>query len=256
MHDPEPVAALVVAAGSGVRMGGEVPKALRLLAGEPLLLHAARRLVRGGATAVVVVARPADEPAVREALAPLAGAADVRVVHGGAERQDSVRLGLDVIAALDPVPPVVLVHDAARPLVDAATVARVVAAVGDGAAAVVPVVSVVDSIRQRTGTEDGTVGLDRSRLLAVQTPQGFDTATLVRAHAHVAAHGLAVTDDAGACEAVGVAVATVPGSATGLKITHPYDLVLAEAMLADLARAEPVLPEPVRTEPGNGARHE
>src|SRR5699024_4527205 len=159
--------ALVVAAGSGVRMGGDVPKALRLLAGEPLLVHAARRLVCGGATTLVVVARPADGAAVREAPAPLAGTADVRVVPGGADRQDSVRLGLDVIAGLEPPPPVVLVHDAARPLVDADTVARVVTAVGDGAAAVVPVVAVVDSIRQRIDAGDDTVGLDRSRLLAV-----------------------------------------------------------------------------------------
>lgn len=232
MTTPEPVAALVVAAGSGVRMGGDVPKALLRLAGEPLLVHAVRRLARGGASAIVVVVRPSDEAAVRQALTGVDDLVEIRVVHGGAERQDSVRYGLDAVAALTPSPTIVLVHDAARPLVDPTTIARVAAAVRSGAAAVVPVVDVVDSIRQRD-SDGGSVGLDRSRLLAVQTPQGFDTATLVRAHAHVAAHGLAVTDDAGAAEAVGVAVSTVQGSPTGLKITRPYDLVLAEAMLAE-----------------------
>ena len=232
MNNPQPVAALVVAAGSGVRMGSDIPKALRRLAGEPLLVHAIRRLARGGVTSMVVVVRPEDEAEIGEALTAIDDAVELRVVPGGAERQDSVRLGLQAVADLVPSPSVLLVHDAARPLVDPDTVARVVAAVHDGDAAVVPVVDVVDSIRQRDSS-GGSVGLDRSRLLAVQTPQGFDTDTLVRAHAHVAEHGVAVTDDAGACEAAGVQVATVEGSTTGLKITHPYDLVLAEAMLAD-----------------------
>lgn len=232
MNDPGPVAALVVAAGSGVRMGGgHLPKALRPLAGEPLLVHAIRRLALGGASQAVVVIRPGDEPAVGAALSAVDALLDIHVVHGGAERQDSVRLGLDALAALPTPPSVVLVHDAARPLVDPATITRVADAVRSGAPAVVPTVEVVDSIRQRSAS-GGSVGLDRSTLLAVQTPQGFEFATLVRAHAHVVEHRLAVTDDAGACEAAGVTVTTVAGSATGLKITHPYDLVLAEAMLA------------------------
>lgn len=234
-----PVVALVVAAGSGVRLGGEVPKALRSLAGEPLLLHALRNLAAAGVDRCVVTIRESDREAMSAALdgrCPL----PVTLVAGGAERQDSVRLGLAaLIGPSDPAPGVVLVHDAARPLVDPDTIARVVDAVRAGARAVVPAVPVVDTIRQYVDASPGatpgaSAGLDRSRLVAVQTPQGFDPATLSAAHDHVRRTGLAVTDDAGACEQIGVAVTVVPGSATGLKITHAIDLAVAEVMLEQM----------------------
>jgi len=225
-----PVVALVVAAGSGVRLGGEGPKALRRLAGKPLLLHALHNLAAGGVDSAVVIIRETDRSLVAAALDGLAGL-PVAVVAGGAERQDSVRLGLDALPH-DPAPSVVLVHDAARPLVDPGTIARVIAAVRSGARAVVPGIPVVDTIRQYDADDQGgSHGLDRSRLVAVQTPQGFDPATLRAAHDHVRELGLTVTDDAGACEQLGVAVRIVPGSVTGIKITHPQDLGLAEVLL-------------------------
>ena len=229
MNNPEPVVALVVAAGSGVRLGGAVPKALRLLDGEPLVLHALRRLAAGGIDRAVVVIRPDERERFDRALTDLERPT-VDLVAGGAERQDSVRAGLDFLAEAVPSARIVLVHDAARPLVDPATVRRVVSAVAAGAPAVVPAVAVVDTIRQRE-PDGSSVGLDRSRLMAVQTPQGFDLDLLRRAHAAVAADGVGVTDDAGACEHLGTVVTTVPGSPTGLKITHSDDLVVAEALL-------------------------
>jgi 2-C-methyl-D-erythritol 4-phosphate cytidylyltransferase len=117
----------------------------------------------------------------------------------------------------------VLIHDAARPLVPKTVVASVVAALADGAKAVVPVTPVTDTLRQVDG---GTV--DRSAFVAVQTPQGFELTTLAEAHAG----GADATDDAAIIEQNGVAVVHVDGSTSNLKITFPHDLAVAEALLA------------------------
>jgi 2-C-methyl-D-erythritol 4-phosphate cytidylyltransferase len=215
------VGALVPAAGSGVRLGPGAPKALRLLAGAPLLLHAVRGLRRAPVVGPVVVAAPAAEvDAVRSLLREL----DVVVVAGGAERQDSVRAAL---AALPPEVELVLVHDAARCLTPVAVVERVVAALRDGAEAVVPVLPVADTVKQVEG--DRVVAtVDRSGLRAVQTPQGFRRDVLERVHRST---GPALTDDAGLVEAAGGRVTTVPGADEAFKVTRPLDLVLAEALL-------------------------
>jgi len=222
------VAVLVVAAGSGVRLGPGVPKALRTLAGEPLLVHALRRVLGCPDVAAVVVAVPADQRVpVRDLLAPLAPpGVPVLVVAGGPTRQESVARAL---AAVPPGPDIVLVHDAARALAPAGLVARVAAAVRAGAPAVVPVLPVVDTIKQVDpgGAVLGTV--DRSALRCVQTPQGFRRAVLVAAH-QVAAAGH--TDDAGLVERLGRPVLAVPGDDLAMKITRPVDLVIAEALLA------------------------
>ena len=217
----EPVVAIVVAAGSGVRLGGEVPKAVRPLAGRPLVSWSVEALAAGGATEVVVVVGEGLQDAFTSALvdAPI----PFRLVVGGPTRQESVARG---IAALPPGD-VVLVHDAARPLVPAEVVRGVVAAVRAGAAAVIPVVPVTDTIRQVV--EAGSVVVDRSGLRAVQTPQGFARDALVAAHA--AANGRDFTDDAAVCEASGYEVVFVPGSRESLKITEPYDLAVAEAIV-------------------------
>ncbi|HQD61498.1 MAG TPA: 2-C-methyl-D-erythritol 4-phosphate cytidylyltransferase [Propioniciclava tarda] len=233
MTEPrEPVVALVVAAGSGVRLGGEVPKALREIAGRPLVLRSVEQLAGGGCTHAVVVVAAGTEDAFAAALA--SAPVPVRLVRGGAERQDSVRLGLDAVAA-DPSLAgcrVVLVHDAARALVPAAVVARVIAAVQGGAPAVIPVTTVIDSVRQVLPS--GSSVVDRATLRAVQTPQGFDLATLRAAHELIARDGVAVTDDAAACEHAGHSVVLVEGAREAMKITEPLDLVLAEA----IARAD------------------
>lgn len=215
-------AAVVVAAGSGTRLGAVAPKALLELGGRALVDRAVALMAACGADPVVVVVPAAHR---EEFAATLRGRA-VTLVDGGAERQQSVLAGLDAIT--DPAPPVVLVHDAARPLVPPDVVERVVGAVEAGARAVIPVVPVTDTVRRVDG--DTSELLDRSRLRAVQTPQGFDRVTLVGAHRRYAA--TPVTDDATLCELAGHPVALVDGSTDALKITHPFDVVVAEALLA------------------------
>lgn len=218
----EPVVAILVAAGSGVRLGGEVPKAVRPLAGRPLVSWSVAALAAGGVTEVVVVVGDGLQDVFAEALAD--APIPWRLVTGGATRQESVARG---IAAL-PEGEIVLVHDAARPLVPADVVRGVVEAVRSGAAAVIPVMPMSDTVRQVAGA--GSVVVDRSGLRAVQTPQGFARHVLVSAHA--AAAGSEYSDDAAVCEASGYAVLLVPGSREALKITEPYDLAVAEAIVA------------------------
>jgi 2-C-methyl-D-erythritol 4-phosphate cytidylyltransferase len=214
---------LVPAAGSGVRLGPGDPKALRLLAGEPLLVHAVRGLRAAPSVGPVVVAAPTgDVDAVRELLAPWS----VVVVPGGAERQDSVRLAL---AALDPAVELVLVHDAARCLTPPQLVEAVVAALVAGAEAVVPVLPVADTVKAVEG-DRVTATLDRACLRAVQTPQGFRRDVLQQAHA---SGPPSATDDAGLVEACGGTVVTVEGSEDAFKVTRPRDLLLAEAVLRE-----------------------
>ncbi|MEU8284465.1 2-C-methyl-D-erythritol 4-phosphate cytidylyltransferase [Micromonospora sp. NPDC048905] len=218
------VAVLVPAAGAGVRLGPGRPKALRLLAGEPLLVHAVRRLAAAPSVHTIVVAAPVDDvQAVRELLAPVA---PVIVVAGGAERQASVAAAL---AAVPTGPTIVLVHDAARALTPPELVESVAAAVRDGRDAVIPVLPVVDTIKEVDADEVVLGTVDRSSLRAVQTPQGFRRAVLSAAHA---AAGDPLTDDAGLVEKQGVVVSCVPGSEYALKITRPFDLALAEHLLA------------------------
>ena len=225
----EPVVALVVAAGSGSRLGGDIPKALRELDGRPLVSHSLEGLAAGGVDRVVIVIAPGldDDFAGVVAGSPI----PARCVHGGAERQDSVLNGLAAIAA-DPDlagARYVLVHDAARALVPADVVRRVIEALIGGAVAAIPVLPVVDTIREVTATGSATV--DRSRLRAVQTPQGFSRDVLERAHQLVADQGLQVTDDAAAVEALGYPVVLVPGDREALKVTEPLDLLFAEAIV-------------------------
>jgi 2-C-methyl-D-erythritol 4-phosphate cytidylyltransferase len=218
------VAILIPAAGSGVRLGPGPPKALRLLAGEPLLVHAVRQVAAAASTGLIVVAAPLPE--VRAVVRLLAPVAPVTVVPGGASRQASVA------AALSAVPEryeVVLVHDAARALAPAGLADSVAAAVRAGHEAVIPVLPVVDTVKQvaPSGMVLGTV--DRSVLRCVQTPQGFLRTTLVAAHAAAVDEH---TDDAGLVEKIGGSVYCVPGDERALKITRPVDLVVAEALLA------------------------
>lgn len=222
----EPVVALVVAAGSGTRLGGTLPKALRTVAGRTLIARSVAAMKDGGCTHIVVVVADGLQDVFAVELADDA----VQIVAGGAERQDSVRNGLVAIAANPDLVGVrvVLVHDAARALVPSAVVRRVIEAVRSGAQAVIPVIPVIDSIREVRENDSSVV--DRSCLRAVQTPQGFDFAVLRQAHERVATLGLAVTDDAAACEALGAAVTLVEGAREAMKVTTPFDLVVAQAL--------------------------
>jgi 2-C-methyl-D-erythritol 4-phosphate cytidylyltransferase len=217
------VAVLVPAAGAGLRLGPGGPKALRLLAGEPLLVHAIRRVAAASSVRQIVVAAPAaDVAAVRSLLAPIA---PVTVVAGGAERQESVAIALAQVPAEIGI---VLVHDAARSLTPPALIEAVAAAVRAGAPAVIPVLPVVDTIKEVDPAEIVVGTVDRAALRSVQTPQGFRHTVLAAAHA---AATDPLTDDAGLVEKAGLPVTCIPGSELALKITRPLDLVLAEALL-------------------------
>jgi 2-C-methyl-D-erythritol 4-phosphate cytidylyltransferase len=178
---------------------------------------------------VVVVAAPADR--VDEVRGLLAGeATELRVVRGGADRRESVARAL---AELPPEIDTVLVHDAARCLTPPAVFAAVAAALAGGAAAVVPVVPVADTVKRvADGVVEGTP--DRDTLRAVQTPQGFRRDVLEQAHATEPG---AATDDAGLVERLGYQVSVVGGHEEAFKITRSLDLVLAEAILGRRARA-------------------
>jgi 2-C-methyl-D-erythritol 4-phosphate cytidylyltransferase len=211
------VAVLVPAAGIGMRLGGGTPKALRELAGESLLVRCCRNLSGVG---LIVVAAPPD--AVDLVARLVRGAV---VVAGGQTRQESVA---NALAAVPSEFDIILVHDAARALAPFSLVTSVAKAVRDGHDAVIPVLPVVDTIKQVNALGDVVATVDRAELRAVQTPQGFRRALLAKAHATVTdSH----TDDAGMVERLGATVHTVPGDPRAMKITTPADLRLAEVWL-------------------------
>jgi len=221
------VAAVLVAAGTGERLGRGLPKALVNLCGRSILDWSVAAFANHPELdELVVVAPPASAEAVAATLignCPLPCA----VVPGGASRSESVRRGL---AALPRGAEFVLVHDAARPLVPAQVISNVLAALRSGADAVVPVLPMVDTVK-RVSEQQVTATVDRAELCRVQTPQGFRLATLQAAYD--AAPELIATDDAGVAEAHGVTVSTVPGDEAAFKITTPHDLRLAELLAAD-----------------------
>jgi 2-C-methyl-D-erythritol 4-phosphate cytidylyltransferase len=221
------VAVLVPAAGQGVRLGPGGPKALRLLRGEPLLVHAVRRVAAAPSVGCVVIAAPADAiDAIRALVGPVVPT-DVQllVVTGGASRQASVAAAL---AAAPDRYDIVLVHDAARSLAPPELVERVAAAVREGHEAVIPTMPVVDTIKHIHSSGEVIATLDRAELRAVQTPQGFVRSVLIDAHAAAVDEH---TDDAGLAEKLGVTVWAVPGEEAALKITRPFDLAVAELLL-------------------------
>jgi 2-C-methyl-D-erythritol 4-phosphate cytidylyltransferase len=198
------------------------------LAGVPILGHALRGVLScPDLHQVVVVAPPSHVSEARDVGRLVAGAHGVEpvVVAGGSERGDSVAAGL---AVLDAAVDVVLVHDAARCLTPPTVFARVVAAVEEGAPAVVPGTPVVDTVKQVDASGRVVATPDRTTLRAVQTPQGFRRDVLVRAHA-VSSDA---TDDAGLVERLGEAVLVVEGDLRALKVTTPDDLTTAERILA------------------------
>ncbi|MGW4241101.1 2-C-methyl-D-erythritol 4-phosphate cytidylyltransferase [Nocardia sp. NPDC004722] len=217
------VVALVPAAGMGVRLGENKPKAFVHVGGSPMLTRAVQGLIDSGSVDDVVVMVPAELVTETRALLPVS-AVPVHVVPGGAERTDSVRAGL----AAAPEATLVLVHDAARALTPPALITRVVDELRAGARAVVPALPVTDTIKSvdTAGAVTGTP--DRSGLRAIQTPQGFDAELLRAAYAV----GTQATDDAGLVEMLGVTVRTVLGDALAFKITTPLDLVLADTLAA------------------------
>jgi 2-C-methyl-D-erythritol 4-phosphate cytidylyltransferase len=219
---------LIPAAGMGTRLGTGGPKALLDLCGEPMIVHTLRRfepldLVH---TAVIVV-HPGHEAAIAEACSQAFPGARFRIVHGGAERQESVLRGLD---ALDPGTTIVAVHDAARPFVSPASVKQSIEAAEHCGAATVAIPS-TDTIL--IGDEHGFLvdTPDRSRLWACQTPQTFKVEVLRKAHQAALSNGHAVTDDATLVQRAGGRVQLVRGSTLNFKVTMPEDADLARIVI-------------------------
>lgn len=231
-------AIVVVAAGSGTRLGAGVPKALVDIDGRSVLRHALDGVFAAAPMQVIVVAPDGREDEVQAELAAAAGdlGHPVAVVVGGATRQQSVAAGLAVLAeGIDTV----LVHDAARALTPAAQIDAVADAVTD--AGVIPALAVIDTLKRVDG-EDVVAPVDRSTLAAAQTPQGFPRAALEKAYALALASGEEHTDDAALFAAAGGAVRRIPGSERAFKITTPADLERARMLLGATAAPAQTLP--------------
>ncbi len=214
---------VIVAAGRGARLGSRIPKAFVRVNGLPLVEYSLRAFQRSPAVSEIVLVAPARHAARN---APLFAKYPklLAVVPGGAERQDSVRNGL---AACDPGADVVLIHDAARPLLALRDIAAVAAAASRHGAAVLAA-PVTDTIKL-AGAHAIVKTIDRAHLWRAQTPQGFTPAVLLRSHA--GRRGAPATDDSQLAERAGVRVRIVPASNENIKITTPHDLEVAAWLL-------------------------
>jgi len=221
-------AVLIVAAGRGHRFGGELPKQYAQLNGAPVLSHTLKAFLTHPDVAHVVTAIHPDDRALYDAAVEAVSPSDklLAPVHGGAERQDSVRFGLEALETLGPAK--VLIQDGARPMATPGLITRVIQGLDDHPAAL-PCVAVTDTLKR---VADGLVGdtVDRTGLARAQTPQGFRYDDILAAHRAVV--GEALTDDAAVAERAGLAIGLVEGAEDNLKITTQDDLVRADGMLA------------------------
>jgi len=216
------VAAIIPAAGSGVRLGADVPKAFLALGGLSLLTRSA--LAMSAVADILIIAAPADS--LDEASNQVAQVdAEIHIVTGGEHRQESVANALRMVPEDVSV---VLVHDAARPLVPIEVTQNVVAAIRGGAKAVIPVLPLVDTIKRVNNQGIAIETVDRNQLRRVQTPQGFDRATLDLAYQNPE---VVATDDAGLMDALGIPVVSVAGDERSLKITTMSDVQHALSLL-------------------------
>jgi 2-C-methyl-D-erythritol 4-phosphate cytidylyltransferase len=229
---------IIPAAGLGTRMapaggaGSHAPKQFLELGGKPILVLTLRAfLAVEGIRHIFVAVRKNEMQRVEAQLEEHQLTSRISVVEGGDIRQDSVRNALKLLPAKDD--DIVLVHDAVRPLIDAATITRTIEAVEHHRAAIVGVPA-VDTIKQVERTADGAIitsTIPRERIVLAQTPQGFRCDLFRRAVAAAAADGFVGTDEASLVERLGVEVAVVLGSPRNFKITQPGDLALAEFYL-------------------------
>lgn len=216
---------MVVAGGTGLRVGGPVRKQYLEIAGLPVLLRAVLPFLHHPRITRVAVVLPAGDAA---SPPPWLAALDVRLLAGGRERGDSVLHGLRALE--DESPDLVLVHDGARPFVTRDVIDRVLDACREGGA--IAAVPVTDTIKQVDGDGVITATPDRARLWQAQTPQGFPYHAIRDAYERAARDGLAATDDAAVYERHHGPVRVVMGSPRNLKVTRPDDLLLAEALAA------------------------
>ncbi len=217
------VAVLMVAAGKGERAGGTLPKQYAALLGKPILRWTIEAFSRHPkVTAIQVAVGPEQQSLYIDATAGL----ELRpVIVGGATRQESVRIGLEALA--EAAPDVVLIQDAARPLVSQKIIDDVIAAIEAGADGAVPLLAVADTLKRSEAGKWSTVS--REGLHRAQTPQGFRFTKILRAHRHYANQD--VTDDMALAELAGLHIEAVKGEDTNMKITTPEDFALAETQL-------------------------
>ncbi|HVZ49896.1 MAG TPA: 2-C-methyl-D-erythritol 4-phosphate cytidylyltransferase [Gemmatimonadaceae bacterium] len=222
------VGVVIVAAGAGTRVGGASGelKQFRWVAGKPMLLHSVQAFQARADVALVVCVLPRSVAGDPPPWLFQCDTERLLVTPGGATRGESVRHGLEDLSTACRI---VLIHDAARPLVTPATIDRVVAEArrGRGAVAALPVVDTLKLV-----ADNGRVvrTVDRASLWRAQTPQGFPADMILRAHRQAVASGSEATDDAALCEAMGMEVVVVRGSERALKVTEEADFALAEAL--------------------------
>ncbi|MCS4536092.1 2-C-methyl-D-erythritol 4-phosphate cytidylyltransferase [Corynebacterium sp. HS2168-gen11] len=228
-----PVVALIAAAGTGSRLGAEIPKVYVALRGMTLLERSIRAMLAAEVVdEIIVLISPAMQDLAEKIL--LASgvyeqAIPIRLVHGGGERADSVWEGLKTITTPDAI---VIIHDAARALTPPDMIARVVHAVDSATPAVIPVLEVVDTVKEIADNHVVRTP-PRTHLRAVQTPQGFSLAQLRTANEQYFAQvqpDFIATDDASLMEWAGYPVLCVPGDPLALKITTPLDYALAQTL--------------------------
>src|SRR6195952_3839547 len=230
MPRPERTAAILVAAGRGLRAGAGGPKQYRTIGGQTVIFRAMEAFCRHpDVFAVQPVVNPDDAAIFNEAVA---GLRHQPPTNGGATRQASVHAGLEALAGEKP--DIVLIHDAARPFVTAAVISRAIDAAGRTGAAVPPI-AVTDTSRQVGDTGNVEATPDRARLRIAQTPQAFRFDVILEAHRRAAREGRDdFTDDAALAEWAGLTVATFEGDPANMKLTTPEDFVREETRLASL----------------------
>ena len=232
---------ILPAAGIGTRMSvgnsASTPKQFLSIAGVPVLVHCLRAfLAVPRVEAIYIAVRKTEIERVRAQVAEFSLGGKVQVVEGGNIRQQSVSNALAKLVAETGCgeDDVILVHDAARPLIDPATIDRTIDAIAEHGAAIVGLPA-VDTIKQVERTAHGaiiTATIPRERIVQAQTPQGARCGLLQRAFAEAAADEFAGTDESSLLERAGIVVAVVPGSPRNFKITQPGDIELAEFYLA------------------------
>lgn len=214
---------IIVAGGSGKRMGSEVPKQFIEVAGMPVLMHTIQRFYDFDNSVKIVVVLPEDQHALWGDLIHRYGFKIYhQVTKGGKERFDSVKNGLSVINEES----LIAVHDGVRPLVSPETIQRCFNE-AESKDAAIPVMPAVESIRMET--EAGSIAVDRSKYFMVQTPQVFESEVLKKAYCQSFSNTF--TDDASVVESLGYKIAMVEGNSENIKVTRPLDLVIAEALL-------------------------
>src|SRR6267154_540463 len=227
MPKPERTAAILVAAGRGLRAGSGGPKQYRTIGGQTVIFRAMQAFCRHpDVFAVQPVLNPDDTAIFTQAVAGLPYQPPTR---GGATRQASVHAGLEAMAA--DKPDIVLIHDAARPFVTPSVISRAIDAAGRTGAAV-PAIPVTDTIKQVSDTGDVEATPERARLRIAQTPQAFRFDIILEAHRRAAREARSdFTDDAALAEWAGLTVATFEGDPANMKLTTPEDFVREEARL-------------------------